>query len=284
MAISADPVPRGATRATITFALPPADGQKAVNYVEDPPAGEPKRNLIADPREILINDIRGHESSFTLDQDAFAVVSGLPRSAEESFSDDESIEKNYYPEVAQLLLDRIQGSTRVFIFDHTIRRTAPGSKRVPVLSAHIDQTALSAEQRVRTHLGPDAEVLLQSRYRIVNVWRTLNKAPLVANPLAFASSASFRAEDAIPVEQRYPSGYTGQYAAVAYSEDQRWYYWSGITGDERLMLECFDSERAMEGRGKKRGQVPHAAFVDPRTRLDAEARESVEVRALVFGP
>jgi hypothetical protein len=284
MAISADPVPRGPVTASINFAHPLSPGQIAINYVEEPPAGEPKRNLQVNAQDIQINDIRGRESSFNLDNDAFAAVKDVPVSAEKDFTDDESIAQNYYPEVEKFLLDHIPGSNRIFLFDHTIRRATPGAKRAAVFSAHIDQTPVSAPQRVRKHMGDDAEKLLQGRYRIVNVWRTLNKSPVEANPLAFASSASFRDEDSIAVEHRYPNGYTGQTAAIVHNESQKWYYWSGMTGNERLMLECFDSEALKDGSEVKGGRVPHTAFADPRTRVDAEGRESIEVRALVFGP
>lgn len=280
----ASAVPHGPVTATLTFSLHPAPGQKAINYVDDPPAGEPKRNLVTNPQPVVIADIRGRESEFNLDHDAFAAIQGVPASAEHDFVDDASIAANYYPEVEQLLLDHVPGSTRVFIFDHTIRRSDPGAKRAPVLTAHIDQTPQSAPQRVRRHMGDAAEALLGGRYRIVNVWRSLNRGPVEASPLAFASSASFADADAIPVEHRYASGYTGQTAAIAFNESQRWHYWSGMTGDERLLLECFDSEGLKEGSGVEGGRVPHTAFVDPRTRPDAEGRESIEVRALVFGP
>lgn len=285
MAITPDPVPRGPVTANINFSYHLGPGQKAINYVEDPPAGEPKRNLVVDAQDVIIEDIRGRESQFNLDSDAFAAVSDVPPSAEKEFVDDASIAANYYPEVEQFLLDHVPGSNRIYIFDHTIRRAAPGSKRQAVLYAHIDQTSVSAPQRVRKHLPvEDAERLLQGRYRIINVWRSLNKGPVESNPLAFASSSTFRTQDAIPVEHRYPNGYTGQTAAIAHNASHKWYYWSGMTGKERLMLECFDSESIKEGSTVTGGRVPHTAFVDPRTREEAEGRESIEVRALVFGP
>lgn len=283
MAITPDPVPRGPAIANINYSFPPGPGQKAINYVEDPPAGEPKRNLVVNPQDVEIEDIRGREADFNLDTDAFAAISGVPDSAERDFADDASIAANYYPEVEKFLLDNIPGANRVFIFDHTIRRAGPDAKRQAVLYAHIDQTPVSAPQRVRKHLPDEADELLKGRYRIVNVWRSLNKGPVEASPLAFASSSTFRTEDAIPVEHRYPNGYTGQTAAIAHNPDQKWYYWSGMTGNERLLLECFDSEGIKEGSRVQGGRVPHTAFIHPRTRDGAEGRESIEVRTLVFG-
>ncbi|KAI0181533.1 hypothetical protein GGR52DRAFT_525009 [Hypoxylon sp. FL1284] len=286
MAITAPPstVPRGPVTAKLNFTVPPAAGVKGVNYVDAPPPGEPQRNLTADPREVTLADIRGREVEFGLDRDAFQVVRGQPPSAETEFADDASIAARYYPEVERLLLDNIPGSNRVFIFDHTLRRATPGARRSAVFNAHIDQTEYSAEKRVRSHMGADADALLRGRYRIVNVWRTLNKGPLESNPLAFGSSSSLDQRDVIPVEHRYPGGYVGETAAIAYNPHQRWYYLSGMTPDERLLLECFDSDGLRDGSGVTGGRLPHTAFIDPRTRPDAEGRESIEVRALVFGP
>ncbi|KAH7626893.1 hypothetical protein B0T09DRAFT_35980 [Sordaria sp. MPI-SDFR-AT-0083] len=295
-ATTGDRVPRGDVVAPLHFYVPPTDGSTPFNNV-DPPPGVPERNFSYQTLPITIHDIRGQETSFTLENDAFQILSNLPPSAEEdpskngsNFTSDASISENYYPEVTSLLLNTIPGSSKVIIFDHTIRRTDPSSPRGPVQRVHIDQTAFSTAQRVRRHASSpeEAEKLLQGRYRIVNVWRPLNKGPVESFPLAFASSQTVKDEDIVPVEHRYKDGYTGQTAGVLHDEDQKWYFLSGMTGDERVFLECFDSwagkEGLEEGKKVKGGRVPHTAFEDPRQRADAEGRESIEVRALVFGP
>lgn len=284
MAISST-VPRGPVAAQLNFFAAPVDGSAPYNYVNEPPAGAAPRNWGDETHEVTISDIRGRESEFNLDHDAFAVVAGLPPSKEVAFADDASIEANYYPELEALLLEHIPGSNRVIFFDHTIRRADPGAPRTPVNRVHIDQTASSVVQRVKRHLPPDeAEAALKGRYRIVNVWRPLNKNPVESYPLAFGSSATLEDADLIPIEHRYNDGYTGQIAGIRHNPAQKWYYLSGMTGDERLLLQCFDSEGLKEGSGVLGGRLPHSAFVDPRSRPDAEARESIEVRALVFGP
>ena len=105
----------------------------------------------------------------------------------------------------------------------------------------------------------EAEELLKGRVRIVNVWRPIN-GPVESFPLAFADSESLPEEALVGVEHRYPNR-TGETAAVRYTQGQRWYYWSGVDKDERLLLLCYDSERG--------GRVPHAASVDPK-KYDAE--------------
>jgi len=275
-----DYIPRGDTVVTLNYFRPPEDGSKPYNYVEQQPEGQPQRNFGDFDIKVPMTDIRGRESEYNLDKDAFAVVSHVPDSAEREFVDDESIKKNYYPEVEKLLLDNVPGSNKIFLFDHTIRRSSPGAPRAPVTRVHIDQTSKSAKSRVELHLPEEAEKLLKGRYRIINVWRPLN-GPVQANPLGFASSSTLKDEDLIPIEHRYPHR-TGETAGIRYNEGQKWHYLSGMRNDERLFLECFDSESLKDGSSIV-GAVPHTAFFDERTPKDYIGRESIEVRALVFG-
>ncbi|GKT56973.1 7 alpha-cephem-methoxylase P8 chain related protein [Colletotrichum tofieldiae] len=277
-----DTVPRGDVRATLNFFAAPSDNSVPYNIIN--PEGPPGRNYGDNPTEALLHDIRGRESDFNLDHDAFAVIRNLPPSSEKEFVDDESVKNNYYPELEKLLLEHVPGSNRVIFFDHTIRRADPKALRNPVTRVHIDQTPISVIQRIKRHLPEEADKLLAGRYRIINVWRPLNKNPVESFPLGFASSSTLADEDIVPIEHRYTTGYTGQTAGIKFNPDQKWYYLSGMTGDERLLLECFDSEGLRDGTGVAGGRLAHTAFEDPRTRADAEGRESIEVRAHVFGP
>ncbi|KAF2502717.1 hypothetical protein BU16DRAFT_17226 [Lophium mytilinum] len=271
-------IPRGPVTSTLSFYQPPADGSAPFNYVETPPAGQPQRNFGENLQPVTISDLRGRESTFTLDNNAFTALSNIPSALEgPDFSSDAQIKSTYYPEVEQLLLDNLPGAHKVVLFDHTIRRNSPNASRGPVTRVHIDQTPASAAARVALHLGDEAEELLKGRYRIVNVWRPLN-GPVVAHPLAVADSATVRDEDLVGVQHRYPDR-NGETAGVAYNPGQKWYYWSGMRNDERLLLKCSDSDETLG----QWGRVPHTAFVDPRTPEGAVGRESIEVRALVFG-
>jgi hypothetical protein len=266
------PVPRGSTRSSLVFYAPPKDGSAPWNYVEKPPEGSPQRNYSEDTHEVTIEDVRGREEHFDINVNGFGTIKGVS-SEEKDFNDDEHIKSVYYPEVEKTLLDNVPGAKRVFIFDHTVRRSDPNAHRAPVNRAHIDQTTKSATQRVRYHMGEEAEELLQDRVRLINVWRPLN-GPVVASPLAYADSRSVPDEDIVGVEHRYPHR-TGETAGVKYTEKGKWYYWSGMTNDERILLQCYDS--------KDGARTPHSAFVDSRTQPGWPGRESIEVRALVFG-
>lgn len=270
------PIPRGTVTASLSFYEAPSDGTKPYNYVEPQPEGTPQRNFGQEWHNVPIHDLRGQEHNFTLDNNAFDTIANVP-SDEHDFTDDDQIKRVYYPEVEKLLLEHLPGSHKVVLFDHTIRRSHPDAARAPVTRVHIDQTPASAASRVRQHVPEAAEELLRARYRIVNVWRPLN-GPVMAHPLAVADSATVQDEDLIPVEHRYPDR-TGETAAVRYNPAQKWYYWSGMKNEDRLFLKCFDSDETVG----QWGRVPHTAFVDPRTPEGAIGRESIEVRALVFG-
>ncbi|MCJ1427136.1 hypothetical protein MMC29_005039, partial [Sticta canariensis] len=271
---STSSIPRGPVTANLSFFSPPTEDSVAYQYVEPQPAGHPQRNFSDAHHDVQISDIRGSESNFSLDINAFKAVSSVPSSSDIDFDSDDSVKQKYYPEVESLLLKNLPGASRVHIFDYTIRRSSPSAPRAPVNRVHIDQTPASALARVPLHLpAAEASELLKSRVRIVNVWRPLNGA-VESFPLAFADSTSVPAEALVGMELRYPNR-TGETAGVKKTDGQRWYYWSGIDGDERLLLQCFDSEKG--------ARVPHTAFVDPRTKEGAKGRESIEVRALVFG-
>jgi len=267
-------VPRGPVNTKLNFFRDPEDGSKPYNFVEKQAEGKPQRNFGETVVEVQMNDIRGRENEFWLDKDAFQAIKGVP-SEETEFVDEEHIKKVYYPEVVKLLLDNVPGAHKVTIFDHTIRRSNPDAPRAPVTRVHVDQTARSTEWRVNLHNPEEAQELLKGRYRIINVWRPIN-GTVQAHPLGFASADTVEENDLVPVEHRYPHR-TGETAAVRHNEKQTFYYWSGMDNDERLFLKCYDNQ---DGVGQR---VPHTAFIDPRTPEGAKGRESIEVRALVYG-
>ena len=262
-------IPRGTVTAELKFYDPPADGSKPWNYVEQPTDGTPKRNFGDADIPVTITDIRGRESLYNLDDNAFTTLK-TDSGADIDFTSDESIKKNYYPEVEEILLRNVPGAKRIFVFDHTVRLI--NGNRPPVLRAHIDQNEKAAIGRLNSVLPDEAEHLLESRVRTINVWRPLN-GPVQCSPLAFADSKTVQDEELITVEHRYPDR-TGETLSVKHA-NEKWYYWSGIENNERILLECFDNEKG--------GRVPHTAFVDPRSPMDGKQRESIEVRALVFG-
>ncbi|RAK99607.1 uncharacterized protein BO80DRAFT_409804 [Aspergillus ibericus CBS 121593] len=221
---------------------------------------------------VTVHDVSGHELDYTLDSHGFQFY--YHTSAEKDFLDDEKIKREYYPEIEQLLKDATN-CTRTFIFDHTIRRpsSSPTNLRTPVQRVHIDQSYSAATARVQHHLPDLAPSLLKGRYQIINVWRPIKT--ITRDPLAVADAHSVPDSDLLPTKLIYPDR-EGETCSVKPNPDVKWYYRYRQSPELVTLIKCFDSKT--DGRARR---VPHSAFVVPGTEKE-EARESIEVRVLVF--
>ncbi|KAI0081632.1 methyltransferase [Panus rudis PR-1116 ss-1] len=274
MAITAITSPRDVST-TLNY-YTPIGTEAPYYYVDTPPPDTPQHNIGADTRPVIVHDVRDRESEYTLDKNGFQWVRHV--SAEKEFVDEEKVKREYYPEVVELVRREVPGAKRVFIFDHTIRRGAkdegPG-KRGPVERVHVDQTFESTIARVHDHLGPEAPRLLQSRIRLINVWRPIQN-PVYHKPLAVSDwNALDITRDLIP-SKRISKERVGETFSVKYNPDHRWYYLSEQTPEEVTLIKCFDSEV------DRARLTPHTAFTDSTSPEDAPLRQSIEVRCLVF--
>ncbi|KAL2171290.1 hypothetical protein VTG60DRAFT_3177 [Thermothelomyces hinnuleus] len=263
--------------------------QAVMNYYKDPEDGTaPAPFYVGRPFEeqakarptvavqVEVTDISGNEDKYTLDGHGFQIV--RHESKEKDFLDEEQIKSIYYPETEQLLKE-VTGATRVFIFDHTIRREKqPGVSdaafRGPVRNVHIDQSYKASVERVRYHLPEEAEQLLQKRFQIINVWRPIKT--ILKDPLAIADAHSVPDSDLVGAALIYPHR-DGETYVVKPNPSHRWYFKYAQRPDEVTLIKCYDS--ATEPGIARR--VPHSSFIDP-AEEDKPQRESIEVRTLVF--
>ncbi len=251
-------------------------------YTDAAPPGEPQSTFVTEPHTIRIRDARAATERASLDREGFALI--RHHSAVQDFWDEEEIRTRYYPEVEAAIAEAT-GASRVFIFDHTLRRRVPGVEedrgyaplRQPVPRVHVDHTAKSGPQRVRDLLPDDAEELLRGRVQVINLWRPLIE-PLRDHPLAVADARSVDPADLVPTDLVYPHR-VGETYAVRYNQAHRWFYVPDMRTDEALLIKCFDSKT--DGRARF---APHTAFRDPTVPDNVRPRESIEVRTLVFHP
>jgi len=268
--------------AKLIYFSPPPDGSRPyTNINSDPSTGERDKNWVQEEHTVEIEDLRGKEDSVTLDTAGFQFAKKAAK--HKSFTNDEDIKKEYYPESIELIRE-LTGASKVVLFDHTVRRNRPGDKedtpekRRPVSQVHVDQTPAAAEARVHRHM-PASEVksLLEHRYQIINLWRPIDN-PALDFPLAMCDYTSVNAErDLVPVRLLYPDR-EGETFGVKYSPDHRWKYVRGLNTDEVVLIKCFDSVRD----GSVAVFTPHTGFQDSTTPKDAPFRQSIELRALVF--
>ncbi|KAF9078259.1 hypothetical protein BDP27DRAFT_1397303 [Rhodocollybia butyracea] len=254
----------------------PKDGSRPFVRVNlDPSSTESRFNYIAVEHTLPIEDVRGKEHLYTLDTAGFQYFQHKAKHT--SFSNDEEIEREYYPESTELL-KKLTGASKVVLFDHTIRRRRPGevdtdvTKRQPVTQVHVDQTTQSAINRVHRHL-PESE----APELILNLWRPISK-PADDWPLTLCDFRSInRAEDLVPIALIYPDR-EGETYGVKHNPGHKWKYLRGMTPEEIVLIKCFDSIQD----GSVSVLTPHTAFEDPSTPEGSPLRESIELRALVF--
>jgi hypothetical protein len=221
-----------------------------------------------------IYDARPLVDSLSLDVEGF-VLKRYP-TAISDFYDPAEVRSVYYPETERLVKEAT-GAAQVVAFEHDVR-CAPkaslgtGAVRQPVKVVHDDYTEKSAPGRVRLYLPNDADKLLQSRYEVINIWRSIG-GPVAESPLAVCDARSIREEEIIATEE----GVKHEVYMFNFSPRHQWFYFPAMKNDEVLLFKCFDSLN--DGRARL---TAHSAFDDPTSAPNARPRESIEVRALVF--
>lgn len=253
-------------------------GQRPTTYAYPPPPGVPQRTGIPDARRVQIANARQLPEPPTLDSHGFERRSHPTAVAD--FSQEDQIRSIYYRE-AEEIIRAATGAEKVVIFDHTLRSSSqdrPEATREPVSVVHNDQTFVSGPRRVRDHLpSEEAAERLNRRFAIINLWRPIGTA-VETWPLAVIDGRTLEAEDLVPADLIYRDK-VGETYAILHRARHRWYYFPRLAPDELVLLKIYDS--------KPDGIVrltAHTAFEDPTSRPNAPARQSIEIRSLVFYP
>ena len=227
-----------------------------------------------------VHDGRKEKPSSSLDVEGFTLVS--QRTAVDDFYDDLQIQSTYHDEVKSLLR-RETGARRVEIFDDTRRTSSHDIQRdrnirEPADIVHNDYTARSGVKRLRDHFADDpneAERLLQRRFAIVNVWRSI-AGTIQNHPLVLCDASTVKPGVLISVERRAEER-IGELQVALHDAGQRWYFYPEMQMDEALLLKTFDSETD----GRARFTI-HSSFEYADAPDDAAPRESIETRCLLF--
>ncbi|KAH9916287.1 uncharacterized protein BXZ73DRAFT_105914 [Epithele typhae] len=220
-------------RTTLNYYIP-IGSEDPYQYVQEPPADKPSHNLGTDPHPVTVRDARGREDEFGLDKSGFQFVNWP--SAEREFDDDERIKAQYYP--------RRKPDANA--------KPGPQNRGPSYERVHIDQTYTASVDRVKYHLPEDADRLLKSRVRIINVWRPIHH-PVAYKPLAVSDWRHLDEKDLVKVDFIYPNR-TGSTYSVRYNAGHQWWYLADQTPEEVTLIKCYDSE---EDRARL---TPHSAF------------------------
>lgn len=234
----------------------------------------------------------GRGAGHSLDVDGFKLsLIAMERAQEADLYDIKQCSEVLYPLAEEVLRREFPDAARVFVFDHVTRNASRASaerasaRKTSMLAdgyvaqVHGDYTVRSGFSRARqlfeSHETPERlERALRGRFAFVNVWVPL--ATVKRDPLGLLEWHSQRPQDVRTVRIIFPHR-VGEVYRVAHSPTQRWVYYPEMECGECLVFKVFDS--ATDGRARF---SLHSAFEDPTSPPDAPARESVELRCIVF--
>ena len=275
-----------------------------------------------EPHAMPVQDARILRNAPTLACNGFELRPRDLGNLEVDFFDQDAVLRQYYPHCAEIVRDAC-GASLVAAFDHNIRSATgkEGKQRIrggqqvqgPAHMVHGDYTLTSAPQRLRDLTRPPRlndtlrsvlpdgealldpgtinEVLLDGRFAIINLWRSIAKEPVVTHPLALCDAATVQPDDLVVFEIHYHDRIGENYFAK-HAEDHGWYFYPDLTRDEALLIKQWDSDGPLATSDGAKADAAdtdapctfsfHSAFEDPATPTKAAERWSIEVRCVAL--
>lgn len=288
------------------------------NYYAPPPGGpgKPSPNDLdlilgtkdQDTRRLPVHDVRGHEADFNFKENGFVYLN-RPSPLEASRGDylnDDLIASRYYADVEDLLHEHLPGITAIHHLGHIIRSAPkrtdfseqadiptdpawnkPDRGAAPAPRVHVDFTRLGVYLVLVQAFGEEvADAITKGggRFMAFSIWRPIKTVR--RDPLGICDARSVNVGELVPLKRLYPDGKTGENVVVRAVVGEgmtcrhRWYWMSGQTPDEALMIKIFDSEDEHWESGGMVGVGPHCSFHLDGTD-EEDVRQSIEVRVVV---
>ena len=220
----------------------------------------------------------------------------------EDFYDAHEVERVFYPEMEQLLLDFFPGATDALVFNHDVfnkdydgplvedqDNKDPGVSREYVNLVHNDLNDNSGRVRCRELLienlknfgreqrytPEEADAKMSRRFMSLNLAKPMETVRQY--PVVLCAWPSF-ADQPYITDYRIYDDRVGEVTRYTHRPDHEWYWLPQQTPTEVSMLKCYDS--VTDG-SMSRWSI-HTASFDPTAPADAPCRKNVVVRSFVF--
>ncbi|KAG9229299.1 amidase signature domain-containing protein [Amylocarpus encephaloides] len=236
------------------------------------PEGLSRQNVDAKAYAVQVTNSRASIDWFSLDKQGFQWIT---HQRGEILSTEESIDE-YVKEMENFVKSVLNAKVaKTYQYQHRKVGGDPNNKQIRPASnmIHIDMTPKSSRDRALQQFPELGDKILKGRIRIMSVWRPLF-GPIDDYPLAVCDSETVAKEDLVESDHIFPDFQSETYC-VLHNNRHRWYYLSGQTSDEVLLITNYDSET------NKR--VPHTGFKMPSSEQTTRVRESLELRMVVLG-
>ena len=220
----------------------------------------------------------------------------------ENFYDAAEVERVFYPEMEQLLLDFFPGATDALVYNHDVfdkhyegDRTEDQENKNPGVNAnyanlvHNDLNDNSGRVRCRELLTKnlrnfgreqhyteaEADAKMSRRFMSINLAKPMETVR--QNPFVLCAWPSF-ADQPYITNYRVYDDRVGETTRFTYRPDHEWYWVPAQSPSEVSMLKCYDSVTD----GSVSRWSFHSACIDPTAPEDAPCRKNVVVRSFVF--
>lgn len=220
--------------ATTTMTLP-TEATKMFYYLEVKNGGiiqtypgtafEKRRKHV--PHDVNIADLRPIKDEFKIDNAGFELINH--KTAVKDFSNQEEVERLYYPEVKEMI-KKASGASEVHVVSHMSRKSTFNdaqedaktkkdtdfvTKNNPARFVHVDQSYRGAEQILYLNLPEEeADRRVKKRWAIMNIWQPFGK-PVKKDPLAFVDYRTVDEDDFRTVVANLPPPGAGEYGNVS---------------------------------------------------------------------
>ena len=220
----------------------------------------------------------------------------------ENFYDAAEVERVFYPEMEQLLLDFFPDATDALVYNHDVfdkdyqgpvkedqDNKDPGVNKFYANLVHNDLNDNSGRVRCRELLTKnlrnfgreqhyteaEADAKMSRRFMSINLAKPMETVR--QNPFVLCAWPSFAEQSYITAYRIYDDR-VGETTRFTYSPDHDWYWIPQQSPTEVSMLKCYDSITD----GSVSRWSFHSAAVDPTAPEDAPCRRNVVVRAFIF--
>lgn len=220
----------------------------------------------------------------------------------ENFYDAHEVERVYYPEIEQLLLDFFPGATDALVYNHDVfdkdyegDRTEDQDAKIPGVNAnyanlvHNDLNDNSGRVRCRelltknlrnfgrtvNYTEAEADEKMSRRFMSINLAKPMETVE--QNPFVLCAWPSF-ADQPYITNYRIYDDRVGETTRFTYRKEHEWYWFPQQKPNEVSMLKCYDSVTD----GSVSRWSFHTAAIDPNAPEDARCRKNLVVRSYVF--
>jgi len=219
-----------------------------------------------------------------------------------NFYDAAEVERIYYPEIEQLLLDFFPGATDAIVYNHDVfdkhyegDRTEDQAAKNPGVNAnyanlvHNDLNDNSGRVRCRELLTKslrnfgrelhyteeEADAKMSRRFMSINLAKPMETVQ--QNPFVLCAWPSFADQPYINNYRVYDDR-VGETTRFTFRPEHEWYWLPRQTPTEVSMLKCYDSVTD----GSVSRWSFHTSSIDPNAPDDAPCRRNLVVRSYVF--